>query len=434
MPNFTAAILTIGDELLNATVVDSNSTWIEEQLIPLGWEVRTKIAVRDEKEDIISALEYLRQKAQLIIITGGLGPTDDDLTRETVAEFAGLDLFADERIKRILRHRFKEFNVTYPEANDRQAMFPKGTEIILNPRGTAPGFFLDLKDGRLMLACFPGVPSELKAMFGKLKDILREAGRINEKHRGIMIRTVGLPESVMAKELRDHPTSFFRIGTVCHPGYNDIRLDPVGELENAEEKAENWFNSLEVIPRKTYAFDSGVELSDCVTNLLKEKRLKLAVAESCTGGLFGKLITDIPGSSQAFVGGVVTYSNQWKHRELGVSAETLERFGAVSYECAVEMVRGISARQDADLFISITGIAGPGGGSKQKPVGTVFIGFFDKNTIRVYHYRMPGDRAMIRMSSAVTSLSLIWEFLQKGDVDTANLYGLVDYKIIKDKS
>lgn len=426
MPTLHAALLTIGDELLNATVIDTNSTWVEEQLAPLGWNVRMKIAVRDEREDILSALDYLRDRCELIIVTGGLGPTDDDLTRETVSEFFGLELIPDEKFMKLLRSRFNRANIPYPVENDKQALIPVGAIKIENPKGTAPGLIIPQSP---TVACFPGVPSELKAMFPSLADYLREKGLVRNRNRGIIIRTVGLPESMIAGELRANPDERFRIGTICRPAHNDIRIDPDEQMDDPEKNVREWLNRMDAIAYKTYAYGASAELEEVLVELLRQRKLTLTVAESCTGGLLGSLITGVSGSSDVFKGGVITYHNDWKEHELGVCPETLTTHGAVSFECAAEMVRGLIGRDSEGLAVSITGIAGPTGGSERKPVGTVFIGFFDRNRIRVYHYRLPGDRAMIRMSSAVKAMELVWLFLRYGDIDADKQFALIDHKI-----
>jgi nicotinamide-nucleotide amidase len=373
-----AAFLSIGDEIVGGLTVDTNSGFIAGELRAVGVEPVCGFSVRDEEEDIIRALGQALREADLVVTTGGLGPTADDLTTACVARFAGQELVLDEPSLAFMQERFRQRGMEMPPNNRKQALFPAAATVIPNPNGTAPGFICPVEvDGRTRhVACFPGVPRETRHMITASLVPWVAARQPNTRFLSRTFSTVGLAESKLDELLAGAiSASEARVAFRASFPRMYVRLTVQGA---PDEDLEARMDALEArvherLGRAVYAVgDEGME--ETLGRMLRERGLTLAVAESCTGGLIGDRLTDVPGSSEYFLLGVAAYSNAAKASVLGVSEGTIAAHGAVSTRTAEEMAAGARRIAGADVGLSTTGIAGPGGGTDDKPVGTVCIG------------------------------------------------------------
>jgi nicotinamide-nucleotide amidase len=402
-----AEIIATGTELLSGTL-DTNSIFISEELMLIGIETAFKTVVGDNERDMEEALRIALTRVDVVIVTGGLGPTEDDVTREAVSAVLKRRLIPDEEALKSIRAFFISRGREYIPANDKQALVPEGGILLLNPVGVAPGFIID--SGACSLAVLPGVPREMKAMFS---DELRPrlAGRFGGDMfiRRRIIRTCGIFESAINRTLedllkRDQPV----IGLSAKETGVDIRIlahaggaDQVSEMI-AETEAEIRSRLGNLI----YGVD-GIEMEEAVGSLLKERGLRIALAESCTAGLIARRLTNIAGSSQYFERGAITYSNLSKHEMLGVPLELLERYGAVSSEVAAAMASGILSSAHADLGLAVTGIAGPEGGSEAKPVGLVYVALASTQGVKTEEHRLLGGREQTRLRASQMALEMV---------------------------
>lgn len=369
------AILSVGTEILFGQIVNTNTVYLSQQMNMLGFDVMYHYTVGDNPKRVEEMIDLAFQDCDLILTTGGLGPTQDDLTKEVACK--ALDdtlVMMDDVLEEITKY-FKTLGREMTENNKKQAIMPSRATVFHNDAGTAPGFALE-KDGKYII-CMPGPPREMKRMFQKsvvpfLQSMIDGALYYRQ------IRFFGIGESMLETQLLDlidnqtDPT----LATYAKEGECSLRI---ASKRATEEEAEHAVDEMlekvkERVGHYIYSCDDE-ELAQVVADRLMEQGLTLSSAESCTGGMFASTVTDIPGISQCFDRGLVTYSNQAKMEELGVSAGTLEKFGAVSEETALEMVEGLKRVSGSDVCISVTGIAGPGGGSEEKPVGLVYIGF-----------------------------------------------------------
>jgi nicotinamide-nucleotide amidase len=368
-----AVILSTGDELTTGKVIDTNSTYIADRLFALGIKISAILKVGDDRNQLLWALRQARELGDIVIGTGGLGPTADDLSTELVAEFLNLALKRDEAIAAALKARFEKRGVTFTANNLKQAVFPEGAAIIPNPVGTAPGFRVALGGNRHLL-WLSGVPHEMTAMLREtvipwIVELNAGQARIHEATFKIHgITESKLDDLVKSVELGESAKLAFR----AHFPDLSLRLT-VSEATDATAKFSSLRQQIGALLRDYIYAESDVTMEDIVGQLLLDKKQSLALAESCTGGLISSRITRVAGSSAYYVGGAVTYSNQEKVRALGVLPATLERFGAVSRETALEMSQGIRERSRASIGLSVTGVAGPSGGSPEKPIGTVWV-------------------------------------------------------------
>ncbi|MBM4299888.1 MAG: competence/damage-inducible protein A, partial [Deltaproteobacteria bacterium] len=368
----TAVILSTGDELTTGKVVDTNSAYIADRLLALGVKVAAVLKVGDDRDKLLWAFRQARELGDLVIGTGGLGPTADDLTTEMVAQFLGVEMVEDERVAANLKARFERRGVPWTLNNLKQALFPAGAEIIPNPVGTAPGFNVDIGRGKRLL-WLSGVPHEMTAMLSEtvLPWITAQNGRVAEIHQATFkihgITESKLDEMVKPLALGEAAKLSFR----AHFPDLTLRLTVSGGGE--AEKFAALRTEIRTILRDFIYAEGDRTMEEAIGALLLEKKQTLALAESCTGGLIAHRITRVAGSSAYFLGGAVTYSNQEKIRALGVAPATLEKFGAVSRETALAMSQGVRERTGATIALSVTGVAGPSGGSPEKPVGTVWV-------------------------------------------------------------
>ncbi|MCA9528829.1 MAG: competence/damage-inducible protein A [Myxococcales bacterium] len=404
----TAAVVSIGTELTRGELVDTNSAWIAEQLTALGLEVIEKATVDDDLERIVKTLERVASDVDVVITTGGLGPTSDDLTTAAAARAARVPLERDPAEEGLLRAKFEAAGRPMPESNLKQVDFPRGAEVLPNPSGTAPGFALRLDGAEVFV--LPGVPSEMQRIFDE-SIAPRLAPRVQRTTYQVHLRTFGLTESGLAERLagveRDHPgvtlgyrASFPEIEVKVHAR--------AAEAAAAQALAQA---AAQVVRGRLGAAvygDRDATFAGEVGRLLRNRGLTLAVAESCTGGLVGAMLTDVPGSSDFLLLDAVTYANSAKTAVLGVSAEVLCAHGAVSGETAQMMAEGALRVSGADLAVATTGIAGPGGGTEDKPVGTVWFAIAKKDgEVRTAHRLLRGGRARIRTLAAYVALELV---------------------------
>ncbi len=407
-PSSTAWILAIGTELTLGQSVDTNSAWLARQLAARGIRTVHHATVADESADILAALALATATTELLLITGGLGPTADDLTRAALAEAAGVDLQLHEPSLAALHEFFRKRGRELPAANRVQAFIPLGGEALPNTCGTAPGIALKL--GRTAVYALPGVPSEMRAMFEQsIAPRLHGDGNVIRSRR---LNCFGRGEAEIGAAIADlmrrgrNP----EVGTTAELGVVGIRVNARAESIAA---ADTLLDQTEAELRHLLGdviFGSEVQtLADAVAQLLLDRGDTLAIAESCTGGWLGKELTDIPGSSRWFRGGVVCYANEVKEQLVGVQPETLHAQGAVSAAVAEQLAAGIQTRLGATYGIGITGIAGPGGGSPEKPVGLVFIGLAGPTGCKARELRFGDDtgREVIRLRAVRTALNLL---------------------------
>lgn len=409
------AILTIGNELMSGRTADTNSSFIAREANLQGWSVEAMLSVGDDFAAIKNRLDYLLPLADVIICTGGLGPTADDITTEAIARAFGRSLFLDETSLNYIKDIFARRNFPWVENNTKQAMFPEGAEVIPNTMGTAPGFALDV-NGKWIFV-IPGVPRESQIMFpgGVMPILHREFPEQEQFIAKQTIKTFGLGESAVDKALSDVDFNAWGVNIGFYPIFPENHIVLVSRkktLAEAQEKLKLAQNEVTARLGK-YIFTCGEEnLEEIAGKLLKDKNLTIAVAESCTGGLITSRLTDVPGSSDYLERAAVTYSNAAKVSLLGVPAEIIEKHGAVSEETARLMAEGVRKMAGTNLGLSSTGIAGPDGGSAEKPVGTVYLAVSDgKETIcRRYVYKW--DRKRNKLIFSQTALLLLKNYLE----------------------
>lgn len=407
----TAEIIAVGSELLARQRIDTNSLFLAERLLELGIELRRKHVVGDHPAELRDTIADAIARVDLVITTGGLGPTDDDLTREAVAAVLGRRLAVDPEVLAIVAARFERRGVPMPSVNRRQAEVIEGARWLPNPNGTAPGQVVDTGDRLIVL--LPGPPREMQPMFlASVVPVLaaRASGR---QVRRRTVRTTGFSES-QVEEIAQPIYSRFAAGVVpidttvlASPGLVELHLSGAAEdvdaLEGVLDRA-----SAELVAALGDAVFTTDErsLEEVVGAELIARQLTIAAAESCTGGLLLQRLTDIPGSSAWVLGGVVAYANAVKVEALGVGEDTLAAHGAVSEAVARAMAEGVRRRLGADVGVGITGVAGPGGGSDEKPVGTVWIAVAAGDT-HARRFLFPGDRQMIRQFAASAALNMV---------------------------
>ena len=407
-----AEIIATGAELLTGGILETNSAYLSEELLLMGLEPAFRTIVGDSEQDMEEALSRALERVDVVIVTGGLGPTEDDITRKVAAKIGKRRLVLNDDALAAIKSRLSQKGRKYPSSTDRQALIPSGARLLPNPVGIAPGFYLD--EGKALLAALPGVPKEMEAMFAQgLKPILTErfGGRVFIRRR--VLHTFGMSESDVNMAIQDVLKKRSpRLGLTAKETGVDVSIF-AGESSGA--LSQTLIEKTESAVRKKlgdviYGVD-GQRMEEVVGALLKQRRLTIAVAESCTGGLIGARITNIAGSSEYFERGVVAYSNTAKTGMIGVPADLIERHGAVSRETAAAMAQGIRESAAAGLGLSVTGIAGPGGGSKEKPVGLVYIALASAKGVKVNEHHFLGTREQIRIRSSQAALDMVRKYL-----------------------
>ncbi|HET6957929.1 MAG TPA: competence/damage-inducible protein A [Vicinamibacterales bacterium] len=406
-----ACILAVGSEMLTPFRVDTNSLFITERLNTIGYDVRLKAVVADEVHELARVVEGALAWADLIVITGGLGPTEDDITREAVALVLELPLDEDASIVERLRDRFAKRGMTMPEINRRQAMVPRGAEVLPNANGTAPGLWLE-RDGRAIVL-LPGPPREMKPM---LEAVIAERLVSKSKSSGLFRRVLKITGRAESDVDAQASPVYTRWTTQVTPISTTI-LAVLGQIElhltaEASDKAaadavlDPAVTELQTLLGPSVYSTDGRSLETVVGDLLRENKMNIAVAESCTGGLLASRLTDVPGSSEYVDRGVVCYSNQSKIDLAGVPPPIIEQHGAVSEPVARAMAEGIKSRAGTRIGVGITGIAGPGGGTPEKPVGTVAVAVAVDDEVRVRTFQFIGSREMVKFQATQSALNM----------------------------
>jgi nicotinamide-nucleotide amidase len=404
----TAEIIAIGSELLAPDRTDTNSLWLTEQLNRLGIEVKLKTVVGDDDARLEETIKDATRRSKVVITTGGLGPTEDDITRKVTARALGRRLLLNEDLLAEIRQRFQNFGVAMPERNSRQAMVIEDAEVLPNPNGTAPGMFIDHKGTAIVL--LPGPPREMKPMFENhvASRLASRAGSQKVVRR--MLRVAGMGESAVDEKIAPIYSQYENPQTTIlfNQSEIEIHLTARGRTEaDAEALLDRLSEQIEErLGISVFAF-AGETMEQVVGLKLSVGGYTLAVAESCTGGLLAQRLTDVPGSSKYFIEGVVTYSNDAKMRALGVEPILFLEHGAVSAPVAEAMAEGIRNRAETDFGLAITGIAGPGGGTEEKPVGLVYIAIASESGTEHRKLNLPGDRHLVRWRASQAALDLL---------------------------
>jgi nicotinamide-nucleotide amidase len=406
----TAAVLSVGTELTRGELINSNAAWLSDQLTALGFEVTEHVTVDDDVPRIVEALQRLAGRHRVVVSTGGLGPTTDDLTSEAVAKALGVALVRDDATVRRLEQLAVAFGRALPPNNFKQADFPDGAQVLANEEGSAPGFGVTLEQTQLFF--MPGVPREMKHIF-EARIVPRIAGLAERTSHQVHFRTFGMTESALGYALTGVEQQFEGVTIGYRASFPEVELKVLARADSASAATQLAERAAEEVKRRVGSViygDREDSYASAIGRTLRDRGLTLALAESCTGGLIGSMLTSVPGSSEYLLFDAVVYSNGAKSAVLGVSDETLRAYGAVSEETACAMVRGVLRCAGADLGVSVTGIAGPGGGSDEKPVGTVWIGVGNRDgALFARRFLFRGGRERIRTLSAYTALRMVGE-------------------------
>lgn len=402
-----AEIICVGTELLLGQILNTNSQYLAQKLAELGIDLYFQTTVGDNMERLKMAIDIATKRSDILIFTGGLGPTSDDITKEAVADYFGLALVLDEDVLRRIEKFFERRQVKMPEINKKQAYVPEGAKVLHNKNGTAPGLIIE-KDGKIAIL-LPGPPFEMQPMFEEgVLPYLEKFSK--QKIYSRVLKFVGIGESSIEEALKDlilsqtDPT----MALYAKPFEVELRITTKKE---SEECAKSLLQSMENrIRERLGEYIYGVDrqlLEEVVIGLLAEKKLKVSVAESCTGGLICNKLTNVPGASEVFDRGFIVYSNEAKMKLLGVPEQVLKEHGAVSSQTARYMAQGALSNSLADIALSVTGIAGPGGGSETKPVGLVYISIATKDYSESFEFRFSGDRLRIKEMTSKAALNIL---------------------------
>lgn len=404
----TAEIIAIGSELLTPDRTDTNSLWLTEKLNGTGVEVKLKTIVGDDDARLEEAIRDALRRSRVVITTGGLGPTEDDITRKVAARALGRRLLLNEKVLNSIREKFMRLGRAMPEINSRQAMVIEGAEVLDNPHGTAPGMYIE-HEGRAVVL-LPGPPREMQPMFESFvrPKLTAKAGDVRVVRR--ILRVAGMGESAVDERIAPVYTQYKNPQTTILFNQSEIEIHLTAQGKT-EQEAELLLDGLagqieERLGDAIFAF-RGETMERIVGLRLAVNGFTLAVAESCTGGLISQRLTEVPGSSSYFKEGIVTYSNEAKVRLLGVPSDLIGEYGAVSAPVAEAMAEGVRMRADTDFGIAVTGIAGPDGGTEEKPVGLVYIALSDDAHTEHRKLMLPGDRQLIRWRASQAALDLL---------------------------
>ena len=415
MKNITAEILTIGDEILYGQILDTNAQWMSYALDQLGVRVVRKTTVGDIEPDILHAFTEAEGRADLVLITGGLGPTNDDLTMPSLAKYFGCQIVENPSVLAHVKDFFEKRGREFTEMNKRQALVPEIAEVIHNSLGTAPCTWYE-RNGKIFVS-MPGVPHEMKNIMKEFViPKIREFFQTPVIYHKV-IKTVGIGESFLAEKIKDWEYALpphIRLAYLPSIGHVKLRLTAIGEdrglLEKEVQQLINVF--LPLAGKYIYGYDE-ISLEEAIGQLLLAQKKTIALAESCSGGFIQHKITQIPGSSAYFQGGIVPYHNQFKIDVLGVKASTLEKHGAVSEECVTEMAERVREKFNSDIGIASSGIAGPGGGSEEKPVGTVWIAYADSKQTITKRLQLTQNRILNIELTEIAVLNLVRKSLNQ---------------------
>lgn len=402
-------IVTTGDEILQGIIVDTNTAWLSERCLMLGHEVIHHTAVGDDKGAIGAAIKEAAKRAECVIVSGGLGPTCDDITIDAAANAFHIPLHLDSEVLEDIRKFFERTGRQMSKSNEKQAMIPEGGKILPNPVGTAPG--VQIKLGKAECFFLPGVPRELYQIF---KDSVAPwlSSHSSGAYESHVLRCFGLAEATIDEKLKGIEFSNVRLS--FRVKYPEILLKLQARAENgleAKRHVDAAVHGVMLALGDVIYGEGETSMAEVIGKMLREKKMTLSVAESCTGGLISSLITDIPGSSEYFDRGVVSYSNASKEELLGVSHDVLRANGAVSRETALAMAEGVRRVSGATIGISVTGIAGPGGGSPEKPVGLVHMAYSAPDGTEAFEHHFAGDRERLKQIFAMTALDMMRKYL-----------------------
>jgi nicotinamide-nucleotide amidase len=404
-----ASIITIGDELLIGQTIDTNSAWMAQELNKIGIWVHRRVAVGDEWKDIWQALDEESRLSQIILITGGLGPTADDITKPLLCQYFGGKLTVNEDALNNVKHIFEHF-LKRPliERNLKQAEVPDTCTVIQNKRGTAPGMWFE-KDERIFVS-MPGVPHEMKGIMGGyvLPELQKRLHLPPIVHRVLI--TAGIGESFLADRIKDFETQLpanIKLAYMPNFGMVKLRLTARGKDPRLNAELEAEFDMLKQLVADVMVTDEDKTIQEVVGDLLKKQNKTLATAESCTGGYLAHLITSVPGSSNYYKGSVISYANEVKENVLQVKTDTLKANGAVSEQTVAQMVNGVIQTMHADYAVATSGIMGPDGGNDEKPIGTVWVAVGDQNKIRTHQFHFRFDRQRNIELTATNALNML---------------------------
>lgn len=425
MHQINASIITIGDELLIGQTIDTNSAFIATELNKLGIWVKRRVAVGDVKEDILRTLEEQSKESQIVIITGGLGPTADDITKPCLCEYFDAKMIRDESVLENIRQIFERIRKNLPNANFmlernlKQAEVPDKCRVLPNLRGTAPGMWFE-KEGVIYIS-LPGVPHE---MTGLMESSVLPLLKAHFKLPAIVHKTLftfGQGESLLAESLKGFEEAlppYIKLAYLPNFGAVKLRLTGKGDYkEKLQSEINNLFVWMERLVKEFVVANEDITMQEVVAKLLDKHKLFVGTAESCTGGYLAHLFTSRPGSSSSFKGSIVSYANEAKENILGVQHATIVTYGAVSEETVIEMINGALEKLNVDYVIATSGILGPGGGTQQKPVGTVWIGVGNRKAVRTHKYFFRFDRKRNIELAASNALNMLRKFIieQEGE-------------------
>ncbi len=403
-----AEIIAVGSELLTPFRLDTNSLFLTSELNRVGLRVVHKAVVGDAPDEMCLSFRHAIERADVVVSSGGLGPTDDDRTRQTVADLLGRRIHVDEEVVQSIRERFRRLGRTMPQINERQAQIIEGATVLKNARGTAPGQWIEAK-GKIVVL-LPGVPAELRALMEQeVKPRLLKLG-LKERLYTRELRITGIFESDVEQRVSPLYAQYPETDTTILAAPTGIQLHPrvwSDDPKKAEAMLDELVGRMSLLLGEHLVSTNGESLELVVAKLLTDHQATIAVAESCTGGLLAERLTSVPGSSAYFLGGAVVYSNDLKTSMAGVSPELIEAQGAVSAEVAAALASGIRKRMGATLGLGVTGIAGPSGGTPQKPVGLVHVAIADEHGAQESALQLPGDRERIRMFSVQRAMNLV---------------------------
>lgn len=403
-----AEIISVGTEILLGDIVNTNTQFLAKELASIGIEVYRQEVIGDNEDRLLGILEEALKRSDMVITTGGLGPTKDDLTKETACKFFNMDLELHEKSLKQLEEYFSRMGRKIVESNYKQVYFPKEAIVLPNPNGTAPGAILEKNNKYIVI--LPGPPREMKPMYlNHVRPYLIKKGDgiIESK----VVRVLGIGESMAAEKLKEFIENGVNPTVAPYAKEEDVIFRITAKAEREEEALkliEPVKNKVkEILGEDVYGEGEDTTIEKVVGDLLIKNNLKISTAESCTGGMIASRLVSISGISDAFLEGAVTYSNEAKVRTLNVKEETLKKYGAVSEETAREMAEGIAKRTGSDIAVVTTGIAGPGGGTEEKPVGLVYIGLYYKGEVFVYKNVFNGNRQTVRTKATVRALDIV---------------------------
>ena len=403
-----AEIISVGTEILLGDIVNTNAQYLSKELASIGIEVFHEEVIGDNEDRLLEAIEHGFNRSDIIITTGGLGPTQDDLTKETACKYFGMDLVKHEESYEALKEYFSRMNRELTENNLKQVYFPKESIVLPNPNGTAPGAILE-KDNKYIII-LPGPPREMKPMFDNyVKRYLKSKG--DGLIKSNVVRILGIGESMAATKLKDFIDEGVNPTVAPYAKEDDVILR-ISAKAKTEEEAQALIDPIkkqiiEILGEDYYGEGEDNTIEQVLVDLLLDNNITIVTVESCTGGMIASRLVSCSGVSQVFLEGAVTYSNEAKMRTVKVKKETLDKYGAVSEETAREMAEGIAKRAGADIGVSTTGIAGPDGGTNEKPVGLVYIGVYYKGKTEAYRYVFNGNRNKVRNRATVTALDMV---------------------------